>query len=251
MISIVIDSLLLLRIGNDDDDSPSFDIQFIVKCIQDSAVFESLVNVSKVFEKEKLMYETILPALEATSGQTFAPKCFYIQEEGFKLMVFNDLKELGYKMVDRQKGLDFAHCQLLIGRLAAFHASSLVFMRDINLQPMELLGQGMSADPILVECVFKSNLAKLIEVAGEWTGEPGLESIVEHLKRAFVCISIKLTGFQLSRDHNSFSRIITRLSTRCRWPQHRTSSVSSTTGMRGAITLCSPTMQMELLQTLF
>lgn len=128
-----------------------------------------MVADSQVFEKEKLMYETILPTLESISGTTLAPKCYFIQEEGIKLIVFNDLKELGFEMIDRKAGMDFDHCKLLIERMAIFHASSIAFMKDR--EEFEELKQGMSSDPILVEFVYKPNLNRLIEVAEKWTEE--------------------------------------------------------------------------------
>lgn len=143
-----------------------------------------LVKESRVFEKEKLMYETILPALEAIAGATFAPKCFYIQEEGAKLMVFNDLKVMGYKMADRKKGMDFEHCKMLIERLAMFHASSMVFVEQ-NKETMKHFATGMSADPLLVDIVFKSFLARLIETVKEWP-EPEFGAIGEDLKKVMV-----------------------------------------------------------------
>lgn len=149
--------------------------------MQDGDAMAGVVKESQVFEKEKLMYETILPAIETIAGTTFAPKCFYIQEEGSKLLVFNDLRDLGYTMCDRMKGMDFDHCKLLVEKLAVFHASSMILVKD-NSKPLEQCNKGMSSDSILVDYLFKSFLTGLIKTAKGWT-EPEFETIQESLKK--------------------------------------------------------------------
>lgn len=166
------------------DDPTEYDIQFIIKCIQTNEHFATLLQESKVFEKERLMYETVLPGIESISGLTFAPKCFFIQDQPDKLIVLNDMKQLGYRMCDRKLGLDLAHCQIVVERLAKFHASSLKFAEE-NKSLMESFSTGMSTDPILVEMVYRSNLAKLIETVEGWT-DPEFVDILPKLKEIMV-----------------------------------------------------------------
>lgn len=137
-----------------------------------------------MFEKEKLMYESILPELEKIADISFAPKCFYIQDEKDKLLVFSDIKELGYKMGDREKGLDFEHCKLLIEHLAIYHATSMVFVEE-NKDLMEICSSGMSSDPILVDYIFKSHLTALITAMEQWT-EPEFQGLPQKLKKIAV-----------------------------------------------------------------
>lgn len=159
------------------------------------------------------MYETIIHALETISGSGFAPKCYLIQEEPNKLMVFNDMKELGYKMIDRKKGLDFDHCKLLLQKLADFHATSMVFLRE-NKEPLEELNQGMSTDPILVEFVFKSYLMRLIEEAEQWK-EPEFEGLVGKLKAVLVKIKEGLECPPVFKCYFCYLRKTTWKFTRC------------------------------------
>lgn len=161
-------SLLKFLFFNSVNEDPDEFTTFIVKCIQDNEAFQNIVQESQIFQKEKLMYEKILPSLETISGCVFSPRYFLIQEDGDKLMVFNDLKELGFKMPDRQRGLDFEHCRLVMQMLGRFHASSLEFLKDKeNSQSVTLLNRGMSSDSMLVDGVFKSHLEKLVQVVEE------------------------------------------------------------------------------------
>lgn len=147
-------------------------------------MFANMLKESQVFEKEKLMYETILPELEKIADISFAPKCFHIQDEKDKLLVFSDIKELGYKMGDREKGLDFEHCKLLIDHLAIYHATSMVFVEK-NKDLMEICSSGMSCDPILVDFIFKSHLTALIAAMEGWE-EPEFKELPVKLKKLSV-----------------------------------------------------------------
>lgn len=156
-----------------------------MKCIQDDEVFSDLVKESQVFEKEMVMYEKLLPELEEKAGVSFSPRCFHVQEDGHKLMVFSDMKDMGFKMGNRSKGLDFEHCKLVVISLAKFHASSMVLVEDGKLDLMSQFGQGMSTAGILVEFVFKPHLVKLIETVSKWS-EPEFKELPEILERILV-----------------------------------------------------------------
>lgn len=172
---------LLLRIG---DDPTEYDVRFIIKHIPNDDSVSTLSNESQVFEKEKMIYEKVLPGLESISRITFAPKCFYSQETPHKLIVLSDLRPLGYSIRDRKAGLDFDHCKLVVQRLAAYHASSMKFAED-NGPLVESFSTGLATDKILVEVIYRPNLEKLIETAEHWE-EPEFVKIVGHLKKILV-----------------------------------------------------------------
>ena len=53
------------------------------------------------------------------------PICHHASYDSRKeILILEDLREQGFKMVDRRKGLDFAHIGLVIEELARMHASS-------------------------------------------------------------------------------------------------------------------------------
>lgn len=68
-----------------------------------------------------------------------------LNEEGYRLgarvlltevgdpsyLVIQDLAPLGYRMADRQSGLDLAHCILALRGLAKFHASSVALCEKV------------------------------------------------------------------------------------------------------------------------
>lgn len=59
-------------------------------------------------------------------------KGIYVQEEFPMLLAFEDLALLGYRMADRQAGLDLAHCTLALRNLGRFHASSVAVCEKVS-----------------------------------------------------------------------------------------------------------------------
>lgn len=48
------------------------------------------------------------------------------------MIIFEDLKSLGYTMADRHSGLDEKHCQLVLSKLGRFHAASMILAEKVN-----------------------------------------------------------------------------------------------------------------------
>ena len=58
-------------------------------------------------------------------------RCFYATAEPIQILVFEDLKALGYEMADRQNGIDEEHCNLVMNKLGKFHASSMLLFQQV------------------------------------------------------------------------------------------------------------------------
>lgn len=59
-------------------------------------------------------------------SDNFFLRCFYAVKEPIQIIVFEDLKELGYVMGDRTSGIDEEHCKLVMNKLGRLHAASLM-----------------------------------------------------------------------------------------------------------------------------
>ena len=91
-----------------------------------------LTTEAKVFPREIKVLSTVTPAIYSLLEETgstqlypFAAQYFYSQSKP-DLIVMGDLKEKGYKLADRCKGLDMDHSLLVMRKIARFHASSAV-----------------------------------------------------------------------------------------------------------------------------
>lgn len=47
------------------------------------------------------------------------------------MIVFEDLKSLGYLMADREIGLDEDHCKIVLEKLGRFHAASMILAEQV------------------------------------------------------------------------------------------------------------------------
>lgn len=85
-----------------------------------------------VFPRERFMYENILKSLEniwlekAGVDVQFAPKSLNFANEPYEIIVMEDLKSMGYQMLDRKVGADFEQTKLFLSKLSKFHASSAI-----------------------------------------------------------------------------------------------------------------------------
>ncbi|KAL1140736.1 hypothetical protein AAG570_000666 [Ranatra chinensis] len=81
-----------------------------------------------LFRKEIKMYNTVLPKMdkflesEDYSGDTLWGRCLYTRP--YDLIILEDLKDLGFKMADRQESLDMNHALLVMKSLGRYHALS-------------------------------------------------------------------------------------------------------------------------------
>lgn len=60
-----------------------------------------------------------------------AARCLHVQHERPVHIIMEDLTPKGFRMVDRQSGLDLDHCLLAFRNLAAFHASSIALLEEV------------------------------------------------------------------------------------------------------------------------
>lgn len=75
------------------------------------------------FRNEAAAYRKILPGLSHFAGCRLAfPQCLHASSQ---FVVLEDLKQAGYKMADRAKGLDLAYAKLALEELGRFHGTSL------------------------------------------------------------------------------------------------------------------------------
>ncbi|XP_017893376.1 uncharacterized protein LOC108632987 [Ceratina calcarata] len=75
---------------------------------------------------EMRILRDVLPQIEELVGCQFGPKLYYSLENP-TVLIMENLLERGFFMKDRQKGLPFEHCRLVVERIAKLHAGSVAF----------------------------------------------------------------------------------------------------------------------------
>lgn len=102
-------------------------ISLIVKAMPFVEARSNALETLEVFDKEVKMYTETIPKIsQILDGEFMCARCFYAVKEPVQLIVFEDLKVLGFQMADRQSGIDESHCKLVLSKLGRFHAASII-----------------------------------------------------------------------------------------------------------------------------
>ncbi|EDW19510.1 uncharacterized protein LOC6583364 [Drosophila mojavensis] len=89
-----------------------------------------LYRCGEAFTNEINVYQHVVPLLCRYSQQPLFPQCHIASHtdgspSGEPIIVLQDLKALGFRMMNRLAGLDLRHCLLVMKKLAQLHAASL------------------------------------------------------------------------------------------------------------------------------
>ncbi|XP_062705133.1 uncharacterized protein LOC109398299 isoform X3 [Aedes albopictus] len=122
------------------------------------------------FRKEIQLYTHLIPRLQDVTIGTkpFAPRAYLTKDE--KLLVFENLKAEGYRMLENNKSLlDFAHLEVALKTVAKLHAASLV-LEERTKQPIAKLYSGHLNENVYIDdetYVRKTNLDNAIKALCE------------------------------------------------------------------------------------
>nr|XP_029720140.1 uncharacterized protein LOC109398299 isoform X2 [Aedes albopictus] len=122
------------------------------------------------FRKEIQLYTHLIPRLQDVTIGTkpFAPRAYLTKDQ--KLLVFENLKAEGYRMLENNKSLlDFAHLEVALKTVAKLHAASLV-LEERTKQPIAKLYSGHLNENVYIDdetYVRKTNLDNAIKALCE------------------------------------------------------------------------------------
>lgn len=109
--------------------------RMVIKTMPTGAAAVKYVTRSQAFQKEIKMLEECLPNMQiilASIGETtpLGPKIYYAQTEPQLLIAMEDLSVSGFSVSDRAVGLSSEECLAVANSLAAFHAASILLMKQ-------------------------------------------------------------------------------------------------------------------------
>ncbi|KOC66570.1 hypothetical protein WH47_08963 [Habropoda laboriosa] len=85
---------------------------------------KELIQMSNIFETEICMMTDALKKMSGMLGIRLGARVYHVRMERPLCLIMEDLAPRGFRMADRQMGLDLAHSTLAIQGLARFHGSS-------------------------------------------------------------------------------------------------------------------------------
>ncbi|KFB53865.1 AGAP010766-PA-like protein [Anopheles sinensis] len=175
-------------------DGTSKTVSLVVKSLPNTGKRGTIIEDLQTYEKEVAMFRDVVPKLSQLVGGTFfAARCYHATNVPDRVIVFEDLKALGYVNSNRQAGFDFHQCALVMEKIGRFHAAS---MRLAEQEPDLMRKQfhfnmfnpagGQANDDI--HAVFEKGLETLIGVVRKnWDGfDPSIVAKLEQLVPVYV-----------------------------------------------------------------
>ncbi|XP_032671235.1 uncharacterized protein LOC116844152 isoform X2 [Odontomachus brunneus] len=136
--------------------------------INDGMRKELILN-SSLFSTEMLMMSNTLDKMNQLLGSNLSAKSLYIQQKDPPLLVLEDLAPLGFRMADRETGLDLTHCILALRGLGKFHAASVaVCEKDPSQKKLYTGGMFDPAHPPSLTDFFDLGLQNLAKETAKW-----------------------------------------------------------------------------------
>lgn len=108
-----------------------------MKLLLHGGPIEEIIEQYNAFPKEIKVYSELIPAFEeiwekAGYPVQFGPRCLFTSENPNSVIVMDDLKANGYKMLNRQKGLTLDETKILIAKIAKFHTASVIHYDEVR-----------------------------------------------------------------------------------------------------------------------
>jgi len=164
-------------------------LSLIIKCCPNNKMLLDYAQTMKLFEQEADVYTEVFPAISKITGiisentteytKSLSAKCIHFVKNPQLSIILEDLTALGFKMHPRQHGLDLQHCLLVIGKLAYFHATTVV-IHDKDPSLINKYNLGIFWENYFTVRWIKTGFAALTEACAKW---PGYEKYSNKLKQ--------------------------------------------------------------------
>ncbi|KAH8283782.1 hypothetical protein KR054_001375, partial [Drosophila jambulina] len=112
-------------------DGKSKKVSYMVKLPHQHEMFREMMKRTNVFDIERTMYSEVVPEMEALYKEagveiTFGAKSYDLKNAQSEYVVLEDLGIKGFKNANRLEGLDQAHTERVLRKLAQWHAATAV-----------------------------------------------------------------------------------------------------------------------------
>uniref|UniRef100_A0A182WV06 CHK domain-containing protein n=1 Tax=Anopheles quadriannulatus TaxID=34691 RepID=A0A182WV06_ANOQN len=110
-------------------------ITFVAKIKPTEGLLVEQFKKADVFEKEILMYKSVLPSMVTMIAKLgsvieLAPQLIYSSETPSDLVVLEDLTARGYSVENQTLGLSYEQSKMAVEKLAFFHAASAMMLSE-------------------------------------------------------------------------------------------------------------------------
>ncbi|KAH8307822.1 hypothetical protein KR059_000317 [Drosophila kikkawai] len=119
-------------------------VSYMVKLPHQNEMFKEMMKRTNIFDIERTMYNEVVPEMEALYKEagieiTFGAKSYDLKNAETDYVALEDLGIKGFKNANRLEGLDQAHTEGVLRKLAQWHAASAVRITTRGQYPEILL----------------------------------------------------------------------------------------------------------------
>ncbi|XP_016952769.2 uncharacterized protein LOC122817743 [Drosophila biarmipes] len=123
--------MLRVKIEVELQDGTSKQVSYMLKLPHQLEVYQEMMRHTNIFEIERTMYNAVVPEMEAlykAAGVqvTFGAKSYELKNARSEYIALEDLCPKGFKNANRLEGLDQAHTERVLRKLAQWHAATAV-----------------------------------------------------------------------------------------------------------------------------
>nr|AAZ78628.1 CHKov1 [Drosophila melanogaster]AAZ78634.1 CHKov1 [Drosophila melanogaster] len=123
--------MLRVNIEVELQDGTTKEVSYMVKLPHQMEIYKEMMKHTNIFEIERTMYNLVVPEMEAlykAAGVevTFGAKSYELKNAQTEYIALEDLCIKGFKNANRLEGLDQAHTERVLRKLAQWHAATAV-----------------------------------------------------------------------------------------------------------------------------
>ncbi|XP_070138160.1 uncharacterized protein [Drosophila bipectinata] len=123
--------MLRVKIEVELKDGKEKEVSYMVKLPHQLDIYKEMIKNSNIFDTERFMYNDVVPEMEEMYREvgvdiTFGAKAYDLKNAQSDYVVLEDLGQKGFKNANRLEGLDQAHTERVLKKLAQWHAASVV-----------------------------------------------------------------------------------------------------------------------------
>ncbi|XP_076374821.1 uncharacterized protein LOC117220611 [Megalopta genalis] len=176
-------------------------VVFIVKLEPSNEFPKQMVDVQNTILVETRMLRDILPKVKQLIDHPIGPRLWYYCEDA-RALIMENLIEQRFVMQDRQKGLSFEHCCLVLRILAKYHAATVA----IHEKNPELVEQFKGNGIVAKECIkaffrlMEVSLLRISEQIKSWPDEKCVKAAPKIAKMAESIVNDCIEAYEYDPD---------------------------------------------------
>ncbi|XP_073819745.1 uncharacterized protein [Musca autumnalis] len=146
--------------------------RYMLKIPPTSAHAQALIGMMSSFKRERICYYELFPAFDemyrkAGKATKIAPNAYSFDKDlGFDVILMEDVRQDGFKNMNRLQGLDMDHTKHALDVIAQFHAASATYIVNNNGLPQ-----------LMMEPMLKESMVQMLAKAQEPQEQIIMESL--------------------------------------------------------------------------